>query len=109
MDMKFYKKLLQARKNELKEMNDASAESRKTIELDQTSVGRLSRMDALQGQAMNNAIAERRKLALLKVEGALKRMQDDNFGYCLKCGEEISEKRLNFDPATLYCSDCLGK
>ena len=106
MDIKFYQKLLNERKNELSALDDAAAESRKTVELDQTSVGRLSRMDALQGQAMNNAIAERRKLALLKIESALIRTQSDEYGYCLKCGEEIAEKRLIFDPATLHCTDC---
>lgn len=106
MDIKFYQKLLNERKIELSALDDAAAESRKTVELDQTSVGRLSRMDALQGQAMNNAIAERRKLALLKIESALKRTQSDEYGYCLKCGEEIAEKRLKFDPATLHCTDC---
>lgn len=106
MDIKFYQKLLNERKIELSALDETAAGSRKTVELDQTSVGRLSRMDALQGQAMNNAIAERRKLALLKIESALIRTQSDEYGYCLKCGEGIAEKRLIFDPATLHCTDC---
>lgn len=109
MDIEFYKKLLLERKSELAAIDNASAESRKAVELDQTSVGRLSRMDALQGQAMNNAIAERRKLGLLKIESALKRAEGDEYGYCLRCGEEIVEKRLHFDPATLHCSECASK
>lgn len=106
MNIKFYKKLLYEREIELKALDAASSDSRKAVELDQTSVGRLSRMDALQGQAMNNAIAERRKLALLRIESALKRIEGDDYGYCLTCGEEIESKRLNFDPATLHCLDC---
>lgn len=109
MDIEFYKRLLLERKNELCTIDSASAGSRKAVELDQTSVGRLSRMDALQGQAMNNAIAQRRKQGLLKIESALKRTEGEEYGYCLRCGEEIAEKRLHFDPATLHCSECASK
>lgn len=109
MDVEFYKKLLHEREIELRALDKASLDSRKAVELDQTSVGRLSRMDALQGQAMNNAIAERRKLALLRIESALKRAEGGEYGYCLSCGEDIGSKRLNFDPATLHCLDCAKK
>ena len=109
MDIEFYKDLLSKKKRELTEMDQASAGSRKAVELDQTSVGRLSRMDALQGQAMNNAIAERRRDGLLRIESALKRTVNDEYGYCLHCGEEIAEKRLHFDPATLHCLECASK
>lgn len=109
MDIEFYKKLLLEKKSELAEIDQASAGSRKAVELDQTSVGRLSRMDAMQGQAMNNAIAERRKQGVLKIESALKRIESDEYGYCLRCGEEIAEKRLGFDPATLHCLECASK
>ncbi len=109
MDIANYKNLLLKKKIELVEIDQASAGSRKAVELDQTSVGRLSRMDAMQGQAMNNAIAERRKLGLLKIESALKRIEDDEYGFCLRCGEEIAKKRLDYDPATLHCLDCASQ
>lgn len=87
-------------------VNEESAEGRSTVELDQTSVGRLSRMDALQAQAMNNAIAARRKQQLSRIEAALERLTEDEFGYCIKCGEEIAEKRLELDPTTPTCTGC---
>ena len=55
---------------------------------------------------MNKAIAERRHLALQRIESALARLDDDEYGYCLLCGEEIAEKRLTFDPSALHCAVC---
>ncbi|MCJ9428887.1 TraR/DksA family transcriptional regulator [Kordiimonas marina] len=93
-------------KAELEAMDHSSEESRGTVELDQSRVGRLSRMDALQGQAMNQAIAARRRQALQKVEAALQRLDEGEYGYCVRCGEEISPKRLDLDPAAALCTDC---
>lgn len=76
------------------------------VELDQTRVGRLSRMDALQGQAMSQERERRRVIQLQKIGAALKRIEHDDYGYCAECGEEIAFKRLEFDPATTLCFNC---
>lgn len=106
MDLELYKKLLLDKQAELNDLDNVSSGSRETVELDQTSVGRLSRMDALQGQAMHKAIARRRHQDLLRIESALKRITEDDYGYCFSCGEDIAEKRLSFDPSALNCADC---
>jgi len=93
-------------KSGLLHLEEESSDGREAVELDQSRVGRLSRMDALQSQAMNKAIAARRQLSLKRVEAALTRLHEDEFGYCLKCGDEIDNKRLEFDPTTLYCLPC---
>ncbi|MBT3702344.1 MAG: TraR/DksA family transcriptional regulator [Alphaproteobacteria bacterium] len=97
-----------ARQVELQILAQNSADSRRPVELDQTSVGRLSRMDALQGQAMALETEQRRKNELVKIESALVRMEEDEYGYCLGCGEEIAPKRLELDPAIAMCIDCAG-
>ena len=56
-------KRLETRKQELTELQAMSEEARSAVELDQQSVGRLSRMDALQGQAM--AQEQQRRSCLL--------------------------------------------
>lgn len=99
------KKLLEL-KQELQTLDSGAAGGRETVELDQSRVGRLSRMDALQGQAMNNAIAGRRKQKLLAIEAALGRLREDEFGYCVKCGDEIALKRLELDPTVATCAGC---
>ncbi len=74
--------------------------------LDQDRVGRLSRIDALQSQAMNNAIAARRKAQLARVDAALARLDEDEFGYCVRCGDKIGRKRLELDPTVSVCTQC---
>ncbi len=98
-------KLLAARK-ELQSLRERSAESREPVTLDQQSVGRLSRMDAMQGQAMAKAAEQRRATEMARIDAALKRIDDGSYGECLRCGEEIDPKRLDLDPAATLCIDC---
>lgn len=83
-----------------------SKESRDTVMLDQSSVGRLSRMDALQGQAMAKAGEDRRQLTIRRIDAALVRLDREAFGECIECGEWIGAKRLEWDPTVLKCIDC---
>ena len=91
---------------ELTVLEDATFEGRAPVELDQTRVGRLSRMDAMQGQAMNTAISARRRAMKLRIAAARERLNDGEFGYCLTCGDRINEKRLTLDPTTPLCTSC---
>ncbi len=93
-------------KRELEALSAMSEGARATVELDQQSVGRLSRMDALQGQAMAQASERQRRTDLVRIEAALKRLDDGDYGYCLECGEEIAAKRLEIDPAAALCITC---
>lgn len=102
---KFQEKL-QARLEELNRLSQISSESRETVALDQQSVGRLSRMDALQGQAMALATEERREQERTRIEAALRRIESGEYGFCLKCDEEIDIRRLELDPATPFCLAC---
>ena len=93
---------------ELRALSDNSRQSRAPVTLDQQSVGRLSRMDAMQQQSMDLAKEERRAHRLAVLAAALKRMNDGEFGYCLKCGEDIPPARLEVDPAVTLCIYCVG-
>ncbi len=106
IDLKALKKKLVAHRQEI--LNDAqtSEEFRQPVQLDQTSVGRLSRMDAIQGQAMALETDRRRHVELQHIEAALKRMADGEYGYCRSCDEEIPKKRLQIDPTASVCIDC---
>lgn len=99
---------LLARGDELRALSALSAEARDTVELDQQSVGRLSRMDALQRQAMAQANDRQRAAELGRITAALRRLDEGEYGYCLECGEEIAEKRLEIDPAAGLCIRCAG-
>ena len=63
-------------------------------------------MDALQGQAMAQEQHRRRHQAILRIGSALQRITDGEYGWCLKCGEAVSEPRLASDPAAPLCIDC---
>jgi len=97
---------LLARKKELEESIAAGKDEGRPVELDQTRIGRLSRMDALQQQAMSQETERRRKTELARVTSALERLETGDFGYCVTCGEEIAENRLSLDPTLPTCIDC---
>lgn len=98
--------LLDAKKQELESLRTLTEDDRGPVELDQQSVGRLSRMDAMQVQAMAKAQERQRLVDLQRIDAALRRMADDEYGYCSDCGEEIAEKRLEVDPMATRCISC---
>lgn len=101
-----FKARLLARKGELLEESDMGDQDRQAVELDQSSVGRLSRMDAMQRQAMAQETERRRLQEIQKIDAAIKRIESGDFGYCVRCDEEIAEKRLALDPAIAICISC---
>lgn len=101
-------KLLKLRA-ELQAIAESGNDSAGVVELDQSKVGRLSRMDAMQAQAMAQASANRRDQMLRRIEAALKRIDDDEYGHCQECDEPIAPKRLEFDPTVTLCIDCASK
>ena len=100
------RKSLLARRAELMREDEANADARDTVELQQDSVGRLSRMDALQQQAMAQATERRREAERARIDAALERLDEGDWGYCLVCGDKIAEKRLAHDPSVAICSKC---
>jgi DnaK suppressor protein len=98
-------KLLELRE-ELQVAIVTASESSQVVELDQARVGRLSRMDALQAQAMSQAAGRRREDMLARITAALARMDKENFGLCKSCDEAINPKRLEFDPTATLCISC---
>jgi len=76
------------------------------VELDQSGMGRLSRMDAMQQQEMAKnrqaRLAERKR----KVDAALGRMDAGSYGMCCQCRDNIEMERLESDPAAVFCAVC---
>lgn len=101
-----FKKQLQKLKVDLEALDSKPNDSTATVTLDQTSVGRLSRMDAMQSQQMALETERRRKETLLQIKSALLRIENDSFGYCLSCDEEIAPGRLAINPTVTRCIGC---
>lgn len=90
----------------LNEALEASLESAKGIALDQARIGRLSRMDALQSQAMAQGANRRLAEEITAIRAALERMERKKYGVCVGCNREIDLMRLEVYPATDRCLPC---
>ena len=88
---------------------EAAVDEVAPVELDQARVGRLSRMDSLQQQAMQLELDRRRDIRLKRIEGAFARIEKGAYGQCAKCGETLDKKRLEFDPTVFFCVACAEK
>ena len=104
-----FKNLLIKQKQELEALQQTGLDASATVELDQTRVGRLSRMDALQGQAISQERERRRSEQLRKITITLADIENDDYGYCHECGKNIALKRLEFDPTATLCIDCANE
>lgn len=87
-------------RDSLREANDSAP-----VALD-TSIGRLSRMDAMQSQQMALALKQRQQNQLLRVEKAMQAIHEGTYGDCRKCGKPISEERLELQPDAVLCVKC---
>ncbi len=101
-----YRRRLVADAEELHAASGITTADRRPVELDQQSVGRLSRMDAMQQQAMAAAQEARRRARMTAIEAALRRLDEGEFGWCANCGEFIGTERLDLDPTLMRCVDC---
>lgn len=106
VDLQVARRRLAERKSELESLSELAEDARQPVELDQQAVGRLSRMDALQQQAMAQATERARQRDLLRIEMAERRLADDSYGYCEECDGEIPDGRLKIDPMAERCVNC---
>jgi DnaK suppressor protein len=106
LDLKRIRQRLLELRQSLRDVRDTGDEAAATVELDQTRLGRLSRMDALQAQAISVETNRRREHQARQVDAALARLDRNEFGGCLVCGEAIDPRRLEHDPATSLCIAC---
>jgi DnaK suppressor protein len=101
------KKALLRLRDELQQQEAEFQKTNKPLELDQARLGRLSRMDAMQVQQMELETSRRRQRQLLKIDGALKRLEIGEYGFCFVCGDELDERRLKLEPTTTRCLSCV--
>ena len=87
-------------------LNDFTGSS-KTVELDQQLIGRLSRMDSIRDQQMTKANLIRREQRKSELVKALKRLKEDDFGFCIDCGDEIDIRRIRVNPLVRKCISCM--
>lgn len=106
LDTDYFKKLLIEKSDEIIELVETGDNAAQPVELDQTRVGRLSRMDAMQAQAMSVEAKRRRELELVRIKSALERIETGAYGECLECAEMIAIARLEHNPSASLCIQC---
>ncbi len=109
LDLDNFRTLLLEQQQELLAVQASGEAASQVVELDQTSVGRLSRMDAMQAQAMSIETDQRRKQELLRIKAAIRRLDDGEYGYCENCGNQINPLRLKTRPTVTLCIDCASE
>jgi len=109
IDNEFFRAQLIELRDEILAVGETGDQAAQPVELDQSKVGRLSRMDAMQAQAMSLETKRRREVHLRQIDAALNRIDADDYGRCIDCDEWIAHRRLEFDPATTRCIRCADK
>ena len=104
--MNTYKEILLALRQDLLKAQETGDSAEEPVELDQARVGRLSRMDAMQAQAMSVETGRRRRQQLVGIDLALERVKDGDYGECFECAELINPKRLEANLIATLCITC---
>lgn len=98
---------LARRLSKLERSMKVTDEALRTVELDQTAVGRLSRMDSLQSQSLSKGLREREVVQLSQIREAIERLSKGTFGVCTECEGAIPFERLYVFPEAPECSNCV--
>lgn len=102
IDLEYFKRRLEERRKEIAQGQKPSS----PVELDQSRMGRLTRMDAMQQQAMTQAAFRLVEMERGRIRTALDRLASGDYGYCIQCDQEIAQGRLHADPSVLICIEC---
>lgn len=94
---------------ELLEQLSISEEASAVVTLDQTAVGRVSRVDAMQQQSMAVSTRSKANLKLRRVRAAIAAIAREEYGYCASCDEDIGVRRLLAQPEATLCFGCQDK
>lgn len=98
--------LLEEQQQALEKQLQLGSGATRPVTLDQQSVGRVSRIDAIQQQQMALASHDQAVQMLKQVKQALRRIESNDYGYCRDCAEPIAFARLQVQPFASLCIDC---
>ena len=104
----YFRERLETLRVEVNDYLDSSKGASDAGQLD-TSIGRLSRMDAMQDQQMALELRRRKENQLLRIQSAMDRINQGNYGLCLSCKQPIAEERLELSPDAVICVKCSSR
>ena len=97
-------KLLQMRREVMNEVQENYAASREIGQSNLPDLADMSSNAYHREMLLNLSDAQHRKLQ--DIEAALERMENDEYGTCVGCGDEIAPRRMEVRPFSRYCIDC---
>ena len=104
-DKKIYRKSLEEDLLAVERYLKSSTEAAAAVEPDK-SLGRLSRLEAMQDQQLVMEMRRRKKRQLVEIKTALSKLEMGNYGICIFCSLEISAERLKAAPEVQTCIRC---
>lgn len=107
--IQFLRDLLLQRQEELKSLIIQRDDTSQPVILDQQSVGRVSRIDAIQQQQMAVANKAQAKAELKDIANTLTAIDEDDYGFCEECDKVIPFERLQVKPTSTLCVSCQQK
>ena len=107
-ELEDFRVLLETLRNQLDQQIELGSSNAGVVTLDQSRVGRLSRMDAMQQQQMAESGLVQARRRLQDVKQALRRIDEGEYGICCQCDEVIAVGRLLIHPAARLCLQCQG-
>ncbi|WP_204273726.1 TraR/DksA family transcriptional regulator [Draconibacterium mangrovi] len=72
----------------------------------ENAIGRVSRMDAINNKSVTEAALRKSKDKLEKLKFALSKVDDHDFGHCIKCKKPIPLGRILIMPQARNCVNC---
>ena len=72
----------------------------------ENAIGRVSRMDAINNQSVNQAALNTAEIKLNNLKIALSKIDDSDFGVCVKCNKPIPLGRILLIPQAITCVNC---
>jgi len=99
---------LERQLSRLEKSMKVTEEALRTVELDQTTVGRLSRMDSLQSQSLSKGLRDREVIRLSQIRDAIAKLAAGTYGACTVCGNGIPFERLFVYPEAPECAACVS-
>lgn len=100
--------LIEARIREITDSVPYLEEETRAVE-PSVSLGRLTRMEALNDKGVNEHVLEQSRRTLERLHNARRRIGTDDYGLCVRCGREIPIGRLRLVPEALICVPCAEK
>jgi DnaK suppressor protein len=70
-------------------------------------IGRLTRMEAIQSKSISEATLNSAREKLVKLETAFKKVEQDEFGICIRCSHPIPLARIMLMPESVLCVACI--